>query len=139
LTLPEFSFHHLGIAVRGLPEAIPFYEQTLGYRLVSGPFDDPIQRVRVCFMERDSPGEVIELIAPLAEDSPLRDILRRGGGAYHTCYAVADLEGAIAGLQQRECRLLSGPVPATAFEQRRIAWLFTPTWHLLELVEKPKA
>jgi methylmalonyl-CoA/ethylmalonyl-CoA epimerase len=131
-----FTFHHLGIAVTSLSEAIPFYTDVLGYRLTSGPFEDPIQRVNVCFLARESAGEVIELIAPLAE-SPIREILRRGGGAYHTCYEVADLDKTLETLcGEHKCLLVSGPVPAAAFGQRRIAWLHTASRHLLELVER---
>lgn len=135
-----FTFHHLGVAVHSIEEALPFYEKVLGYRLESGPFDDPIQKVTVCFLTKEAPGEVVELIAPLSEPSPIREVLRKGGGAYHTCYSVPDLDATVRMLcDEQECRLISGPVPAVAFGQRRIAWIYTSAQHLLELVESAKS
>jgi methylmalonyl-CoA/ethylmalonyl-CoA epimerase len=130
-----FAFHHLGVAVRSISQALPFYEQILGYRMTSGPFTDPIQRVTVCFLEREHNGEVVELIEPAAEESPIQQVLKRGGGAYHTCYTVPDLEVALQTCLNHGCLLISGPSPAVAFEGRRIVWLHLPSRHLLELVE----
>ena len=139
IALPEalFGFHHLGIAVANLGTAIPVYEKLLGYKLVSGPFDDPIQKVSVCFLQRSVSGDIlIELVAPGAEQSPIQRILAKGGGPYHTCYQVAEMEASLAHLTKNGCLVVSNPVPAVAFGNRRIAWLFTPTRHLLEVLER---
>jgi methylmalonyl-CoA/ethylmalonyl-CoA epimerase len=139
LPAPIFEFHHLGIAVRDLHQALPFYENVLGYRLTVGPIEDPIQCVSVCFLERSSPSERIELVAPAGGSSPIQDILRKGSGPYHTCYQVSGIDAAIEFCQESDCVLVSGPVPAAAFNQRRIAWLFNDVRHLIELVEAPPA
>jgi len=44
--MKEFDFHHFGVAVRNLQQAIPVYGNLFGYELTSGPFDDPIQSIR---------------------------------------------------------------------------------------------
>lgn len=131
------QFLHLGVAVPSLDKALPVYEKLFGYRLVSGPFDDPIQRVSVCFLSRDAPGEIsIELVAPLGAESPVHRTLTKGGNsAYHTCYGTDDLDSALAFMAGNGCIVVSKPVPAVAFDNRRIAWLFTPTRQLIELVE----
>lgn len=133
----SFKFQHLGIAVASLVKALPVYEGLFGYRLVSGPFDDPIQRVSVCFLSRDAPGEIaLELVAPLGEDSPVHRTLTKGGNsAYHICYAVDDLDAALQHLTAQGCLVVSKPVPAAAFGNRRIAWFYTPTRQLIEAVE----
>ena len=137
--LPEsFRCHHLGVAVPEVESAIPLYERLLGRRLLSGPFDDPIQKVRVCFLGDGSAGDVvIELIAPLAgaDDAPVHQHLKKGLGAYHICYEVARMDEAIADLRKKGCLLVSGPVPAVAFKGKQIAWLLMPTRQLIELVE----
>jgi hypothetical protein len=78
---------------------------------------------------------VIELVAPFGPDSPIHGTLKRGGGAYHVCYQVPDIGAAISFLTDQGSFLLSGPVPAVAFEMREIAWLVTETNLLVELLQ----
>jgi methylmalonyl-CoA/ethylmalonyl-CoA epimerase len=131
----RFAFHHVGVAVRDLQKAIPDYKNLFGYEVVSGPFDDPIQAVSVCFMGRGAGDPVIELVAPLGPGSPVDGVLKKGGGTYHICYRVPDIRAAIAHLTGHGSILVSGPVPAVAFEMREIAWLMTETGLLAELVQ----
>ena len=133
-TLDQFTFHHVGIAVRNLSKSIPIYKDLFGYELTSGPFDDPIQKVSVCFLSRGGVDPAIELVAPLGPQSPVDGVLKKGGGTYHICYEVPDIQAAILHLQDKGSFLLSGPVPAVAFEMREIAWLMTEANLLVELV-----
>ena len=130
-----FRFHHLGVAVEDLGSALPVYRTLFGYECTSGPFDDPLQKVSVCFLSRGAGDMTLELVAPLGDDSPVRTTLKKGGSAYHMCYAVPDIDAAIEYLSGNDCLAMGAPVPAVAFDQRRIAWLMTPTWQLIELVE----
>lgn len=134
--------HHVGVAVADIEKALPHYRSILGLKLLDGPYDDPIQRVRVCFLGTgDSADAVIELIAPIpteaSEASPIHLYLKKDLGAYHICYEVADIDRAIADMRTKGCLVVSAPVPAVAFEGRRIAWLYLPTRQLIELVEQP--
>jgi methylmalonyl-CoA/ethylmalonyl-CoA epimerase len=133
--MDDFSFHHVGIAVRNLSTAIPIYKNLFKYELISGPFDDPIQKVSVCFMNRGVGDPKLELVAPLGTESPIHRILKRGGGTYHICYLVPDINAAISHLVQQNSVLISGPVPAVAFEMREIAWLMTEADLLVELLQ----
>ena len=130
-----FAFHHVGIAVRDLEQGILSYKNLFGYKLISGPFDDPIQKVSVCFLSRGEGDPVLELVAPLGPDSPIRRVLKKGGGTYHLCYQVPDMDAAIAHLTANGSFLVSGPVSAVAFEMRSIAWLVTETDLLVELLQ----
>lgn len=132
-----FRLRHVGMAVPALAPTSELLEKLLGYRVVSGPFDDPIQRVRVSFLTAGKADFAeVELIAPLGEDSPVRGLLGKGGASgYHLCFETTDLDGALAHARAHGCMLVSGPVPAVAFAGRRIAWLYTPTRQLFELVE----
>ena len=76
--MEKFRFHHLGVAVRDLSKAIPIYKELFDYELVSGPFDDPIQKVSVCFLSRGDGDMMIELVAPLGPDSPVEPTLKKG-------------------------------------------------------------
>lgn len=128
--------HHLGVAVRDLDSAMEVYGSLLGLRLLSGPFDDPIQKVRVCFVGGGrAGGPELELIAPLGEQSPITQYLQKEIGAYHVCYEVDDIDASVAHLRDAGCLLVSGPAPAVAFDERPIAWMLLPTRHLIELVQ----
>lgn len=141
-------FHHLGVAVADIEKSLPFYRDAMGYALRDGPYHDPIQKVHVCFLiRRDSAGTpvgpnandpagspLIELISPAAEDAPVNSYLRKEVGAYHLCFEVDGMAAALADLRSKRCVLVAGPAPAVAFGGRHIAWVFTPTRQLIELL-----
>ena len=133
--MEAFVFHHVGVAVRDLRTAIPIYKNLFGYELISGPFDDPIQKVSVCFLSRGQGDPVLELVAPLGKDSPVLRTLKNGGGTYHICYKVQDIRAAIQHLSENGSLALSEPAPAVAFEMREIAWVLTDAYLLVELVQ----
>ena len=82
-------------------------------------------------------GVQIELIQPLDESSPVSKILKsKRGGLYHLCYvAEQELGQEIERFQRKGCLLISGPTPATAFSGRRVAFLYTPQYDIIELIE----
>jgi len=129
--------HHLGVAVTSIRDALPVYENLFGFRVLSGPIVDPIQKVCVCFVGTGSAADVvIELIEPASDESPIASVLRKSGGAYHVCYEVENVATTLQRFQDQGCRIVSGPVAAAAFDGRPIAWVFTPTRQLVELVQK---
>jgi methylmalonyl-CoA/ethylmalonyl-CoA epimerase len=132
-----FKLLHVGVAVPALGPTTEMLSSLFGYKVVSGPFNDPIQKVTVNFLAKaDDDVAEIELIAPLTEDSPVRSMLKKdGGGAYHLCFETSDLDGALVHAKKNGCVVVSGPVPAVAFENRRIAWIYTRSRQLFELVE----
>lgn len=133
--MDRLTFHHFGLVVRDLQTSGRLLDNLLGYKLVSGPFDDPIQKVSVCFLSRGEGDPCIELVAPLGSDSPVGRMLKKDGGPYHICYQVPDMRAAIAHLIDQGSFLLSGPTPAVAFEMKEIAWLMTGLKLLVELVQ----
>jgi methylmalonyl-CoA/ethylmalonyl-CoA epimerase len=139
LTVDELGFklRHVGVAVPSLKPATETLSALFGYRVVSGPFDDPIQKVSVNFLTKsDNDATEIELIAPLSEDSPITSMLAKsGGGAYHLCFETADIDQALVHAKDNGCMIVSPPVPAVAFGGRRIAWIYTRSRQLFELVE----
>lgn len=58
-----FKLRHVGVAVPSLGPATEALADLFGYRVVSGPFDDPIQKVSVNFLtQSDQDVAEIELI-----------------------------------------------------------------------------
>jgi methylmalonyl-CoA/ethylmalonyl-CoA epimerase len=132
-----FKLLHIGVAVPSLTPATESLSTLFGYKIVAGPFEDPIQKVVVNFLgQSDSDIAEIELIAPISDESPIRSLLKKsGGGAYHLCFETSDIEAALSHATENGCVVVSHPVPAVAFQGRRIAWIYTPTRQLFELVE----
>ena len=98
--------------------------------------DDPLQHVKVCFLDKEGAPRV-ELLAPLDEQSPVQRTLDNVGVApYHLCYQVKDIDAAIGDLRQQRFLLVSGPVPACAMGDKRVAFLFQKHTGLIELVEE---
>ena len=128
------TFHHVGIAVRSIEDSAKWY-QAEGYTL-SETILDLIQNVSVAFLERaDSP--CLELVQPVDSASPVNNILKKVGvSAYHFCYEVADIQQKIKELEQQDFRLMVEPVPAIAFQNRRICFLYHIDNGLIELLEK---
>jgi methylmalonyl-CoA/ethylmalonyl-CoA epimerase len=125
------------VAVPSLDSTTELLSSLFGYEVVSGPFDDPIQKVTVNFLAKsvNDPAE-IELIAPLTDDSPIRSIMAKDrGAAYHLCFETSDIDRALIHAQNNGCIVVSAPVPAVAFQGRRIAWIYTRSRQLFELVE----
>ena len=130
------KFSHIGVAVANLNAALAEYQKIFGYTVRSGPFIDPIQKASVCFIATSKDGDVpIELVAPAGDDSPVNKLLEKGISTYHLCYEVDDIGEALKHVRSQGCLVVSEPVPAVAFEGRRIAWFYTPTRQLTELVE----
>jgi methylmalonyl-CoA/ethylmalonyl-CoA epimerase len=132
-----FKLRHVGVAVPSLGPATEALSTLFGYRVISGPFDDPIQKVSVNFLtQSENDVAEIELIAPLGENSPITSMLAKGnGGAYHLCFETTDIEQALVHAKNNGCIIVSPAVPAVAFNGRRIAWIYTRSKQLFELVE----
>ena len=133
----DFKLLHVGVAVPSLGPAAEALTDLFGYKVVSGPYDDPLQKVKVLFLAKTARDVAeIELIAPLGEDSPIQSMLAKsGGGAYHLCFETNNIDGALEHAKRNGCIVVSAPVPAVAFEGRRIAWIYTRSRQLFELVE----
>lgn len=130
---------HIGVAVPDMEKALVLYREIFGYEILSGPYDDPIQKVSVCFVGSGVAGDIpVELVVPLGDDSPVNRILMKGIGAYHSCYEVDQIDKTLAYVRAKGCVVVSNPVAATAYEGRRIAWFYTPTHQLVEIVERCK-
>lgn len=127
------TFHHIGIACRDIARSQAFYT-AMGYRAAE-VVDDPIQHVRVCFLDKEDAPR-IELLEPLDDQSPVaRTLATVGVSPYHTCYQVDDMESAINELRTQRFLLVCEPVPACAMDDRRVAFLFQKHTGLIELVE----
>jgi methylmalonyl-CoA/ethylmalonyl-CoA epimerase len=100
---------HVGIACHNLSATIGFYESVFGLTVTSREVL-PGQGVREAMLRiGDAPGGDcwIQLLEPLAGDTPVgRFLARRGEGIHHIGYGVADITAALAEIGARGVRLL---------------------------------
>jgi methylmalonyl-CoA/ethylmalonyl-CoA epimerase len=114
------KINHIGIAVPSLDAALPFYRQQLGMEYL-GVEEVAEQKVRVAFLRIGD--SKIELLEPMAEDSPVALFLaKNGGGIHHLAYEVDDIEAALAKLAADGVRLIDS-TPRNGAHGARIAFI----------------
>ena len=130
---------HIGIIVKDIEQGIKNHEELFGYRQLGPIVDDATQKVRVVLMGASENDPVkIELISPLGEDSPVTELLKKRQALYHLCYSVPDIEEAKNKARQSGAIIISKPVEAPLFDDRKICFLFTKDHYVIELVEEPQ-
>jgi methylmalonyl-CoA/ethylmalonyl-CoA epimerase len=135
LNTPELRLHHIGFVVGSIAGAVDGFVRLLSARWTGEIFDDPIQRVKVTFLTTRNGAPLIELVEPLAEDSPVAAFFGRGGGLHHLCYEVEELEPELSRIRASGALPLKDPAPAVSFGGRRIAWVVSREGLLVELLE----
>ena len=123
---------HVGIAVPDLDSALAFYRDVLGLEPHPTEEADGAAIASLSFGESE-----VELLAPLAADTPIGKFLaRRGPGIHHICYRVPDLDAALAACRGAGYRLID-EVPRSGAGGRRIAFVHPKSTAgiLLELTE----
>lgn len=99
---------HVGYAVPDLDEAIALHTERLGWRLEHRERNEQ-QGVEEAMLSAsaDPTGAKIQLLAPLAPDTPIgRHLTRRGPGVQQVAYRVRDLAAVSTELERRGFRLL---------------------------------
>ena len=129
------KINHLGIATKGIEEALKFWEDALGLENVHSEVVED-QKVRVAMLPI---GETrIELLEPTSEDSPISKFLeKRGGGIHHIAVEVEDIEAALLKLKREGARLIDEQ-PRIGAENCLVAFVHpsSASGVLLELVQK---
>lgn len=90
--LAALGIHHLGVAVRDVDAAVLRYRQLLGAEV---DHEDVVEDQGVHAVAlRVGDGPLVELLAPLGDDTPVgRFLQKRGEGMHHVAYQVAGLDG----------------------------------------------
>jgi methylmalonyl-CoA/ethylmalonyl-CoA epimerase len=123
---------HVGLAVRSIAEALPFYRDILGLEEESLAETDGARIAGV-----DAGGTVVEFLEAEREDSPIaKFIAKRGPGIHHICFAVDDLDATLKRCKEKGVRLID-EAPRVGAEGKRIAFLHPASTAgiLIELTE----
>lgn len=95
---------HLGIAVRSIEEALPYWENVLGLKCYNIE-EVADQKVKTAFLKLGDTK--IELLEPTSEDSTIAKFLEnKGPGFHHIAYAVENIEEALAEAESKGIRLI---------------------------------
>lgn len=129
------KFHHIGIATNNINDSISKY-LLFGYNQTTVKYFDPIQNVHITFMEKDN-SPMIEFVEPVDEKSPILNTLKKNGTIpYHICFEVDDIHSEVEQLKKNKFILISKIVPAIAFNNRLVCFLYNKESGLIELLNK---
>ncbi|MDR2362690.1 MAG: methylmalonyl-CoA epimerase [Prevotellaceae bacterium] len=127
---------HIGIAVKSLQDAIPFYENVLGLKCYN--IEEVVdQKVKTAFFMIGQTK--IELLEPTAPESPIAKFIeKRGEGIHHLAFAANGLQASLDELAGKGIQLLD-KTPRKGAEGLNIAFLHPKSTIgvLLELCEHP--
>jgi methylmalonyl-CoA/ethylmalonyl-CoA epimerase len=114
------SIDHIGVAVDDLDAAIAVHRDTFGMPLVHR---ETVSEQGVEAVLLDVGDGHVELLAPLAADSPVgRFLARRGPGLHHVAYRVADVAATLDDLRAAGLRLIDEQ-PRAGIRGSRVAFL----------------
>lgn len=100
---------HIGIACHDLAASVSFYETSFGLTTVSREVNQAQGVREAMLVVADGPAgtSYVQLLEPLAPDTPVgRFLRRRGEGLHHVGYGVADITAAIQSLSRSRVRLI---------------------------------
>jgi methylmalonyl-CoA epimerase len=120
--MPELfcRIDHVGVAVEDLDAAVALHEATYGMAVVHR---ETVTEQGVEAVLLDVGENHVELLRPLAPDTPVgRFLAKRGPGLHHVAYQVADIEAALDRLRQQGVRLIDER-PRTGIRGSRVAFL----------------
>ena len=111
---------HVGVAVTDLDAAIALYEQQYAMSLVHR---ETVTEQGVEAVLLDVGENHVELLAPLADDTPVGKFLaKKGPGLHHVAYQVADIDAALASLRDAGVRMIDTE-PRVGIRRSRVAFL----------------
>jgi GTPase len=103
----DWSIDHLGIAVRSLEEALPFYTEHLGLPVLAR---ETVEHEKVNVAMLPTGASRIELLEPLDRTSTIAKFLeKRGPGLHHVAMRVSDLNAIVQRLESGGIRVLGKP------------------------------
>lgn len=128
---------HLGIAVKSIEEALPYYEQVLGLKCYNIE-EVADQKVKTAFF---MVGQTkIELLEPTSEESAVAKFIeKKGEGIHHIAFAVPSVAEALAEVEAKGVKLID-KAPRRGAEGLNIAFLHPKSTCsvLTELCEHPE-
>lgn len=114
------KLEHIGIAVKSLDEAIPYWENVLGLKCYNIE-EVADQRVKTAFFRV---GDIkIELLESTSDEGTIAKFIeKKGQGVHHLAFAVDNVEEALADVESKGVQLID-KAPRLGAEGLSIAFL----------------
>ena len=136
MSIKPTHIEHLGIAVKSLDEAIPFYEKVFGLECYAVE-EVAEQKVKTAFFKVGQTK--IELLESTEADGPVgKFIEKKGEGVHHVAFAVENLADKLVSIQEADVKVID-KTPRQGAEGLNIGFLHPKSTFgvLTELCEDP--
>ena len=111
---------HIGVAVEDIEPAMALYRDSLRLDVAHR---EVVEEQGVEAVLLDVGENHVELLAPLAPDTPVGKFLaRQGPGLHHVAYQVADIDAALAACREAGLQLIDEQ-PRTGIRGSRVAFV----------------
>lgn len=112
--------HHVALAVEDLDEAVATYARLFDAEVeLEGRMEE--QGVHAVYLRVG--GGRVELVSPLAQDSPVgRFLAKRGPGMHHVAFEVDDVDAAVGELARRGATVIDEE-PRPGLAGKRVAFV----------------
>ncbi|PLR86035.1 methylmalonyl-CoA epimerase [Bacillus canaveralius] len=126
---------HIGIAVKSILEALPFYTEILNLPLI-GMEEVASEKLKVAFL--DAGNIKLELLEPIAADSAVAKFIeKRGEGIHHVAFGVESIQERIEEIRTKGIKMIHD-IPKTGAGGALVAFMHPKSTGsvLFELCEK---
>jgi len=111
---------HIGVAVEEIEPALALYRDSLELQVAHR---EVVQEQGVEAVLLDVGENHVELLAPLAQDTPVGKFLaKQGPGLHHVAYQVSDIDGTLQSLKRAGLRLIDEQ-PRIGIRGSRVAFV----------------
>ena len=120
------KFHHIGIATKNIEKTLEWVSEHFEIMNISDKVYDENQDAYVQMIE------TIDVNIELVSGNIVEKLIKKNITYYHMCYEVDNLEEAMASF--KKSIVISNTTKAILFDNRKVAFLFTPIG-IVELLE----
>jgi len=120
------KFHHIGIATKNIEKTLEWVAEHFQIINISDKVYDANQDAYVQMIE------TIDVNIELVSGNIVEKLIKKNITYYHICYEVDNLQEAMASF--KKSIVISNPTKAILFDNRKVAFLFTPIG-IVELLE----
>ena len=125
------KFHHIGYLVNNFNSAIKNFKKC-NYKKKKSIIIDNNLKVKIQFLVNGN--NLIELVKPHKNNIGLLSLLKKKNYAYHFAYKVKNLDKTLVRLK-KNFKIIVNPVPAKAFNNKKVAFLKMKNGFIIELIE----
>ena len=125
------KFHHIGYLVNNFNSAFKNFKEC-NYKKKKSIIIDNNLKVKIQFLVNGN--NIIELVKPHKNNIGLLSLLKKKNYAYHFAYKVKNLDKTLVRLK-KNFKIIVNPVPAKAFNNKKIAFLKMKNDFIIELIQ----